>query len=359
MAVPQRPGEITYYEELGVENTASADEIRDAFRILVRLLHPDQQSDPQLKEMAERQMRKLNRIYSVLSDGPRRAAYDQSLNSPRGAPIIVFSGSDGALKKLLVRGGAVAGLVFGAFLLIWFAANSNNSEVRGQEVRGGSAGKAGDSSESDAGEQISRLRDQLRATETERDSALEQLGRMARKPTDQASSAKGRPTKSTETTELAAATAMTELPSATTKLPAPSAATVTLPVANESAVAAAQFAGLWVYSRTAGSASPGGKSQYPPEFIEVTVTERNGALHGQYHSRYQVLDHAISPDVDFVFNGTPTGSALTCAWQGPGGARGRMTLKLLPTSAVEIAWNATELGSRQWLINGNATLVKK
>ena len=91
----------------------------------------------------------------------------------------------------------------------------------------------------------------------------------------------------------------------------------------------------------------------------MTVTERNGALHGQYHSRYQVLDHAISPDVDFTFNGTPSGSALNCAWQGPGGARGRLTLKLLPTSAVEVAWNATELGSQQWLINGTATLIKK
>jgi len=359
MAASQRPGEITYYEELGVENAASADEIRDAFRSLVRLLHPDQQSDPQLKEMAERQMRKLNRIYSVLSDASRRAAYDRSLNSPRGAPIIVFSGSDGALKKLLVRGGAVAGIVVGSILLIWFAANSNNSEVRGQEARGGSAGKAVDNSDSDSVDQVSRLRDQLRAAETERDSALEQLGRLGRKQTDEISSARVRGGKSTETTELAATTAMTELPSEAPKLPAPSTGDATPPAANGTPVAAAQFAGLWVFSKTAGSASPGGKSQYPPEFIEVTVTERNGALHGQYHSRYQVLDHAISPDVDFVFNGTPTGSALNCAWQGPGGAKGRMTLKLLPASTVEIAWNATELGSQQWLVTGNATLIKK
>jgi curved DNA-binding protein CbpA len=359
MAAPQRPGEITYYEELGVENTASADEVRDAFRILVRLLHPDQQSDPQLREMAERQMRKLNRIYSVLSDVSRRNAYDQSLNNPRGAPIIVFSGSDGALKKLLARGGAVAAVVLGIFLLIWFAATGNNSEVRGQEARGVSAGRAGDNFDSDAGDQIFRLRDQLRTAETERDSALEQLGRLGRKQTDQTSPAKVQTAKSPETTELAATTAMTELPGATGKLPASPPGALTPPAANETAVAAAQFAGLWVYSKTAGSASPGGKSQYPPEFIEVTVTERNGALHGQYHSRYQVLDHAISPDVDFVFNGKPTGSSLNCAWQGPGGARGRMTLKLLPASNIEIAWNATDLGSQQWLVNGNATLIRK
>lgn len=358
MAASQRPGEITYYEELGVENTASADEIRDAFRILVRLLHPDQQSDPQLREMAERQMRKLNRIHSVLSDAARRTAYDQSLNSPRSAPIIVFSGSDGALKKLLARGGAAAAIVLGTFLLIWFAATSNNSEVRGQDARGASAGRAGDSPDSDVGDQVFRLRDQLHTAETERDSALEQLGRLERKPTDQPSAGRARAGRSPETADLAATAAMTELPPAAGGV-ASSAVAATLPAAHEIPVAAAQFAGLWVFSKTAGSASPGGKSQYPPEFIEVTVTERNGALHGQYHSRYQVLDHAISPDVDFVFNGTPTGSALNCAWQGPGGAKGRMTLKLLPASTVEIAWNATELGSQQWLVTGNATLIKK
>lgn len=356
MAASQRPGEITYYEELGVENTASADEIRDAFRILVRLLHPDQQSDPLLKEMAERQMRKLNRIYSVLSDVSRRSAYDESLNSPRAAPVIVFSGSDGALKKLIARAGAIVAVVIGGFLLLWFAVTGNNSEVRGQEARNASAGHGSDNTDSDAGDQVFRLRDQLRAAETERDSALEQLGRLGRKQSDPAPSGRVRTARPPETAQLAAATAISELPSASGSLPVRS---VIPPVANAPAVAAVQFAGLWVYSKSAGSASPGGKSQYPPEFIEVTVTERNGVLHGQYHARYQVLDHAISPDVDFVFNGTPTGSALNCVWQGPGGAKGRMTLKLLPASTVEIAWNATEPGSQQWLLNGTATLVKK
>src|SRR5580704_12492670 len=186
MASPQRPGEITYYEELGVENSASADEIRDAFRALARLLHPDQQTDPQLKEMAERQMRKLNRIYSVLSDAARRTAYDESLNAPRNAPIIVFSGSDGALKKTLARAGAGAAIVFGTFLMIWFAVTNNSSEVRGQDTRGASSGRTGDNIDGEAGDQISRLREQLRAAETERNSALEQLGRLGRKSTDQA-----------------------------------------------------------------------------------------------------------------------------------------------------------------------------
>src|SRR5579863_9104352 len=72
--------EITYYDELGVAPTASPEQIRDAFRLFVRLLHPDQQTDPQLKEIAEKQMRKLNRIYDVLSDPEGRRRYDEILN---------------------------------------------------------------------------------------------------------------------------------------------------------------------------------------------------------------------------------------------------------------------------------------
>ncbi len=360
MASPQRPGEITYYEELGVENTASADEIRDAFRALARLLHPDQQTDPQLKEIAERQMRKLNRIYGVLSDISRRAAYDESLRTSRNAPIIVFSGSDGNVKKLLAAFGTAGAIVVGTLLLIWFAATgNNNTEVRGQELRGTTSGKTNDSADGDAGEQITRLREQLRTVETERDSALAQLGRMARKQTDEGADTKPAVNEAVPVPivgGVATATEMSELqPPIGTTPPAPSVAAI-----NEPAGKPAQFTGLWVYSKTSGSAvSQGGKSQYPPEFIEVTMTEVNGALHGEYRSRYQVLDHAISPDVNFDFTGKPVGSSLSCPWRGPGGARGRLTLKLLPASTVEIAWNATELGNQQWLINGTAMLVRK
>src|SRR5258708_2668158 len=88
--MPQRASEITYYDELGVAPDASPEHIRDSFRLLVRLLHPDQQTDQQLKDSAERQMRKLNRIYAVLSDPDRRCRYDDSLEEDRLAPAIVF-----------------------------------------------------------------------------------------------------------------------------------------------------------------------------------------------------------------------------------------------------------------------------
>lgn len=353
MAASQRPGELTYYDELGVESGASPDEIRDAFRALARLLHPDAQTDPALKDMAERQMRKLNRIHAVLADPTRRSAYDDSLASARHAPIIVFSGSDGNLKKLLVRLGIAGAIIFGTFLLIWFAVGSNTStEVRGQDSRVSAATRATDSIEGDPAEQIARLRARILTLETERNSVLAQLSRVGIKPSFAA------PAPSQSAPAPAAATlARNTAPAATTLAELPSD---TKSAAPEPPVAAAQFTGFWVNGKAGtGSASPGGKAQYPPEFIELTVTEQNGVLHGQYHSRYQILDHAISPDVDFVFSGTPGGSSLNCAWQGPGGSKGRMTLKLLPAGAVDLAWNATELGTQQWLTSGAATLNRR
>ena len=41
---PPADGEITYYAQLGVEPTASTEQIRETYRSLVRLLHPDQQT---------------------------------------------------------------------------------------------------------------------------------------------------------------------------------------------------------------------------------------------------------------------------------------------------------------------------
>ena len=342
MAARQRPGEITYYEELGVENDASADDIRDAFRTLARLLHPDQQTDAQLKDMAERQMRKLNRIYAVLSDPARRSAYDDSLESGRDAPIIVFSGSDIKLKKLLVRGGIAAGIIFSTLLVIWFVLDNNNSaEGRAQEARSALPGKPGDNVDGDATEQLAQLRAQVRTLETERNSALLQLDHLRQRQVDDAGSgrtdhAAGRP--------LPAATALTELQSPAGQ--------------SQPGASATDFTGQWVYAK-AGSASPGGNAEYRPDFIEVTVSQQNGALHGQYRSRYQVLDHAASPNVNFDFAGTPRGSALNCTWQGTDGAKGRMTLKLLQPSGAEIAWKATRPGSQLWLLSGTAILTRK
>lgn len=63
-----------YYETLGVTKTATADDIRKAFRKLARQWHPDVAKD---KKNAEEKFKQINEAYEILSDTAKRAKYDQ------------------------------------------------------------------------------------------------------------------------------------------------------------------------------------------------------------------------------------------------------------------------------------------
>ena len=70
---------MNYYEELGVSQSASTEEIRRAYKTLARLLHPDQCADEKLRGLAEVQMKRLNQVLAVLSDPEERRRYDAAL----------------------------------------------------------------------------------------------------------------------------------------------------------------------------------------------------------------------------------------------------------------------------------------
>ncbi len=63
-----------YYEVLGIAKTASADEIKKAYRKLAMQYHPDR--NPDNKE-AETRFREVSEAYEVLSDAQKRQKYDQ------------------------------------------------------------------------------------------------------------------------------------------------------------------------------------------------------------------------------------------------------------------------------------------
>ncbi|MCX7200030.1 MAG: DnaJ domain-containing protein [Proteobacteria bacterium] len=62
-----------YYKTLGVERSASDDDIRKAYRRLARKYHPDVSKE----KNAEEQFKAVGEAYEVLKDKEKRAAYDR------------------------------------------------------------------------------------------------------------------------------------------------------------------------------------------------------------------------------------------------------------------------------------------
>ena len=64
-----------YYDTLGISKSASADEIKKAYRKQALEWHPDRHKDD--KETAEKRFKEINEAYQVLSDREKKNAYDQ------------------------------------------------------------------------------------------------------------------------------------------------------------------------------------------------------------------------------------------------------------------------------------------
>lgn len=65
---------MDYYKTLGIAKTASADEIKKAFRKLAVKYHPDKNTD---NPSAEKKFKEINEAYETLKDPEKRKKYDQ------------------------------------------------------------------------------------------------------------------------------------------------------------------------------------------------------------------------------------------------------------------------------------------
>jgi len=106
-----------YYEILGVSRTATADEIKQAYRRLAIQHHPDKNSG---NKQSEEKFKEVNEAYEVLSNAQKRSLYDQygkaGVSGPGGGPQQGFGGAGfGGFEGAGGFGDAFADLFEGVF----------------------------------------------------------------------------------------------------------------------------------------------------------------------------------------------------------------------------------------------------
>lgn len=124
-----------YYEVLGVSKTATADEIKKAYRKKAIQYHPDK--NPGDKE-AEEKFKEAAEAYEVLSDENKRARYDQfghaGVGSAAGGG---FQGGGMSMEDIFSQFGDIFGGHFGGFGGFGGFSGFGGSSSRGKRVRRG------------------------------------------------------------------------------------------------------------------------------------------------------------------------------------------------------------------------------
>jgi molecular chaperone DnaJ len=129
-----------YYEVLGIDRQASADDIKKAYRKLAVKYHPDKNPGDQA---AEEKFKELTEAYEVLSDGEKRSRYDQFGHKAFGAGAGGFGGGGGfggvdleeALRTFMGAFGGGGGSIFDDFFGGGGRTGGAESSNRGADLR--------------------------------------------------------------------------------------------------------------------------------------------------------------------------------------------------------------------------------
>lgn len=353
---------MNYYEELRIRRDAPAEEVRQAYRLLVRLMHPDSQPDARLRAMAECQMRRLNEIVAILVDPQQRRRYNESLTGLPGVPVSRPPRVEFAVGpmsgSLIVRGALrhwfwilLAMTVLG--MGVWYVIARDSS--------------AADLPPSQLPKAVQPV-DAAHANEPRE--AIQRLGRHRAR-----SVVRGRSAFAVQTEDQGAPAEPDPPPPPTCPRraeaiaqPTPLAATIAVGSAPEalksgtaSMLASASepsFAGNWLYSPLlSDTVSPG---IYPAVYVELVLVDERGHLTGDYRARYKIPDRAISPQVLFRVQGkSPKGKSVKLVWMSHDGAKGEVELLLRSPNLMNVTWWTTEFGPQTALSSGTALLIRQ
>lgn len=335
---------MDFYEELGVLRTASDTEIRKAYKCITMLLHPDQQQNPQVRALAEGQMKRINEVVEILTDPQRRRIYDQGLH-PNALVVRQMLPLEWLPWIRTNRGWVLVGA---AFLVLLAAAlvvpifDSAHSGGTAHEPEGASSASSRRLDKREPAD-TSKTLTESRLPSRDRRISVEDWNRD--------------PGLQAPPVNFQLSPARTEKPFSETIIPPPAPAQVASPPgqsAPSAPRAAPALAGRWVY--TPDPSDPGDPTLYPAEYVELLIAPVGNALRGVYQARYKLPGHTLNSRVNFTFEGPLAGTSF--AWQGDSGAQGEIAIRLESTDTLKVNWFATKMGPVLSLGSGNATLYR-
>src|ERR1039458_6198071 len=411
---------MNYYEEFGIRPDAPVAKIRQAYKTLARLVHPDAQSDEALKAMAERQMVRLNGMLDTLLDPDKRRAYDESLveaDHPRSLPPAEVGRGFPDTRRIqrmrsrlqtiketsiLAAGASRAGgwpgvmqaalrqwfwILTGLVIVglgVWYVAAKDSAAAEVAPARAPSASVPEEPPHPARTVKTPALRaSRGTAAPDAGDSGPGAVPAELAPGTSDQQSPQGRvPLQTIEPPPVnvpaaRADTASGDRQSSQNRVPlrTSDAPPLNLPAARADTVSEVEsqransggagtgvqqisWAGSWFYvPQPEDAADP---SLYAPSYIELVLVEEHGNLVGHYRARYKVPNQALSSEVGFRIEGTAqSGNSSKLVWASDEGAKGEVELTLRSSNLLKMTWWTTALGRRAALTSGTATLVRQ
>jgi hypothetical protein len=302
---------VNHFEEFGLGRSATVEEIRQAYKVLAQLLHPDRHPDEKLRRVAECQMKRLNETVGILLDPEQRRRYEAEIDGgiaqfPRPPVIIVRQPEPPPemwWRKItsqsiwcLIAGFALASI-------LWYGFETDRTVlVRPAQVLAQPLDKQGFGDDESRGSNIDAA---SRITELE-----QRLARLEK--------------------ERSAHAAQSQLSSTTRGL-----------------------TGTWVYDSPRADSDPVAAARH----IVLRIDEQTGGtIQGSYTSSSQRLEGTPTTVLAFRFAGKASGSRVQFPWTATGGASGEIQLRLLGPDALEARWWADALGTDSMDTSGAAVL---